>query len=226
MVKKLEAVIFDLDGVIANTVELYFIAGKRLADELNVSYERQLNQRLQGLNRYKTVEIMLGSKLDLYTQEEIHEIGDRKSLYYRELLGSLSAKDLLPGMVEFLKELKTHDIKTGLASSSSNAHTVVEKLGIENYLDYIVDIKQIKHGKPSPEIFIAAAKGLSVDRRKCVAIEDGEAGLTGILKAEMFAVGVGAHKEMQRAHWQVDKTSEITYERLCEKWEEYQQGLD
>ncbi|MFN7252027.1 MAG: beta-phosphoglucomutase [Anaerobacillus sp.] len=219
--KKLAAVIFDLDGVIANTVELYFEAGKRLADELNVPYSRELNQKLQGLNRYKTVEIMLGDKVNLYSEAEICSHGDLKSEYYRELLETLSEKDVLPGILDFLNEIKEFRIKTALASSSSNADLVLKKLGVEKYIDYVVDIREVKNGKPSPEIFLLAAEGLGIAPHNCAAIEDGEAGLAGIMATEMFSIGVGKHKEMAKANWYIESTTELQLNTLLEKWGDF-----
>jgi beta-phosphoglucomutase len=219
--KQLEAIIFDLDGVIANTVELYYVAGKRLADELNVPYSRELNQKLQGLNRYKTVEIMLGDKVNLYSKDEICLFGDRKSEYYRELLETLSEKDIHPGILDFFKEIKKSGIKTALASSSSNACIVLKKLKIEKYIDYVVDIREVKNGKPSPEIFLLAAEGLGVAPSNCTAIEDGEAGLAGIIGTEMFSIGVGNDKEMAKANWHIETTTELQLNTLLEKWGEF-----
>ncbi|OIJ11816.1 beta-phosphoglucomutase [Anaerobacillus alkalilacustris] len=217
--RALHAVIFDLDGVIANTVEHYYHAGKRLADEINIPYDRELNQKVQGLNRYKQVEIMLGDKFKDYSEEQIRELGDRRSLYYREKITTFSSKDVLPGMVDLLIELKEKQIKTALASASSNAFEVVEKLGVRKYLDIIVDIKKIKNGKPDPEIFLTAANLLNVEPINCVAIEDGEAGLTGILQTDMFSIGVGKHEAMRKADWRVMSTDEITLNRLLHEWE-------
>jgi beta-phosphoglucomutase len=216
--EKLEAVIFDLDGVIADTVELYYLAGKRLADEVGVEFDRDLNQRLQGLNRYIGVEMMLGDKLKDYSKEQIRLLGDQKSDYYRELIGTLSVEHLLPGMKELLEELKKAEIKTAIASSSSNAVVVIDKLRINELIDHIVDITKLKKGKPDPEIFVTAAQELQVPEANCVAIEDGEAGLSGILQTDMFAVGVGEHKAMQQADWNVETTKEITLEKLQENF--------
>lgn len=218
MNKKLEAVIFDLDGVIADTVELYYQAGKRLADEIEVPFNREINQRIQGINRYAGMEIMLGERLTEFSNKEVLRLGDLRSTYYRELIETISAEHVLPGMSEFLQELKKAGIKTAVASSSSNAVVVIKKLGVAELIDQIVDIKKVKKGKPDPEIFLTAAKGLGVAPRNCVAIEDGEAGLAGILETEMFSVGVGPHKEMKKAAWHVQSTNEITYKKLQEKW--------
>ncbi|MCD8501971.1 MAG: beta-phosphoglucomutase [Bacillaceae bacterium] len=210
----LKAVIFDLDGVIADTIELYYKAGKKLAQEIEVPYDRKLNQKLQGINRYKAVELMLGEKLKAYSREQIVELGDRKSRYYKESLPTISPEFLLPGIKPFLEELRNQQIKAAIASSSSNAVEVLTKLEVKPFFDYIVDIKKVRQGKPDPEIFLTAARGLGVCPRHCAAIEDGEAGLEGILKTDMFSVGVGTHKAMRCADWNVSSTAQLSLDEL------------
>jgi beta-phosphoglucomutase len=219
MHKSLKAVIFDMDGVIADTVEFYYRANKKIADEIGVPFDRELNQKIQGLNRFKTIEIMLGDKNANYTYEEKLKLAERKNRYYLELIKDLNRSHILPGILELLKELKEKRIKTAVASSSSNAKTVLTRLGIMDCFDYIVDIAKIKKGKPNPEIFLTAAQELRVSPNCCAAIEDGEAGLKAIQEAGMFSVAVGAHLASSPAHWHVLSTKEITLKKLIERFE-------
>lgn len=213
-----KAVIFDLDGVIADTIDLYYEAGKKLADEIGVSYSRELNQKLQGINRYTSVKIMLGEKAHLYTKDEIFDLGNRKSQYYRDLLPTINPNYLLSGIKPFLQELKDQTIPMAIASSSSNAVEVLMRLEVKHFFDFIVDVKKLTKGKPDPEIFLTAAQGLGVSPGDCVAIEDGEAGLAGILKTDMFSIGVGKHEEMKRAHWNVSSTKQLSFLELVSRF--------
>lgn len=129
----IEAVIFDLDGVIADTVELYYIATKRVADEIGVPFDRQLNQKLQGMSRQAMVEALLGEKAREWSEEEKRALGDRRGQYYRELIEQLSPNDVLPGMLALLCDIQRDGVPMALASSSSNARTVVERLGVRSF---------------------------------------------------------------------------------------------
>jgi beta-phosphoglucomutase len=217
---KLQAVIFDMDGVIADTVELYYQANKRTADRMEAPFTRELNQQLQGISRFKTVEYMAGLSGRPFSAGQLAELAEAKNRHYKQLIQQLSLNDVLPGIRELLRELKGSSIKTAVASSSSNAFTVLERLALVDQFDFIVDIKTIQRGKPDPEIFMKAADGLGVPYANCAAIEDGEAGLAGIKRAGMFSVGVGAHEAMKEADWHVPSTGEITLAELLKRYGE------
>ncbi|MGX1982121.1 beta-phosphoglucomutase [Thermolongibacillus altinsuensis] len=222
---KLEAVIFDLDGVIADTVELYYIATKRLADEIGVPFDRTLNQKLQGMSRLSMVEALLGDQANEWTDEEKVALGNKRGEYYRQLIEQLTPHDVLPGMLQLLQDIREEGVKIGLASSSSNASFVVERLQVRSFFDYIVDVKTIKKMKPDPEIFLKAAQGLGVVPHHCVAIEDGEAGLRAIKETDMFSVGIGKHLTDLQPDWLVHSTAEITWSELKERFEHKKAGL-
>jgi beta-phosphoglucomutase len=117
----------------------------------------------------------------------------------------------LPGKKELLDELRANEIKIGLASASRNAPAIIEVLGIKKYINYIVDPSKIKKGKPSPDIFLAAAKFLDVEPQLCVGIEDAEAGIEAIKVAGMFAVGVGSYESMKKADLIVENTEKLKF---------------
>ncbi len=214
----IEAVIFDLDGVIADTVELYYIATKRVADEIGVPFDRQLNQKLQGMSRQAMVEALLGEKAREWSEEEKRALGDRRGQYYRVLIEQLSPSDVLPGMIDLLRDIQRDGVPMALASSSSNASVVVERLGVRSFFDVIADVKTITRMKPDPEIFLTAAKHLYVDPRFCVAIEDGEAGMKAIKQTNMFSVGIGNHLASLSPDWLVQRTEQLTWDELKVKF--------
>ncbi|AKS39706.1 beta-phosphoglucomutase [Anoxybacillus gonensis] len=214
----IEAVIFDLDGVIADTVELYYIATKRVADEIGVPFDRQLNQKLQGMSRQAMVEALLGEKAHEWSEEEKRALGDLRGQYYRELIEQLSPSDVLPGMMELLCDIQRNGVPMALASSSSNAHVVVERLNVRSFFDVIVDVKTITRMKPDPEIFLTAARQLRVDPSHCVAIEDGEAGMKAIKQANMFSVGIGVHLASLSPDWLVQRTTQLTWDELKKRF--------
>ncbi|MCG8498849.1 MAG: beta-phosphoglucomutase [Firmicutes bacterium] len=196
---QVEAVVFDLDGVITDTAHYHYRAWKKLADELNIYFDEAINERLKGVDRLSCLDIILERAAKQYTEQEKNLLANRKNEYYKQLIKTMPSSDILPGALDVLKALKERGIKTGLASVSKNAFTVVEKLDIKAYFDYIVDAKTIKRSKPDPEIFLTAAERLNVHPEKCIGVEDAEAGVQAIKAAGMYAVGVGDPSNLHEA---------------------------
>ncbi|SFE16643.1 beta-phosphoglucomutase [Thermoanaerobacter thermohydrosulfuricus] len=192
-------VIFDLDGVITDTARYHYLAWKKLTDELGIYFDEVINERLKGVSRLQSLEIILEKSDKKYSQEEKEYYANKKNEYYKEMIKKITPEDLLPGVERFIEELKKRDIKTAIASVSKNAFTVVENLKIKDKFDYIVDANEIKHGKPDPEIFLNAAEHLGIPPEKCIGIEDSAAGITAIKKAGMYAVGVGNPETVKEA---------------------------
>lgn len=197
--RKYEAVVFDLDGVITDTASLHYVAWKRLADELGIYFDKSINELLKGVDRMSSLEIILQRAEKEYSGEEKAAMADRKNEYYRQLLLQMSPDNILPGAKELLHKLKSLQIKTALASASKNAFTVIERLSLRDFFDYIVDAEKVRHGKPDPEIFITAAKGIEIPCEKCIGVEDSNAGIRAIKSAGMFAVGVGSPLTLSEA---------------------------
>ncbi|SDF31756.1 beta-phosphoglucomutase [Thermoanaerobacter thermohydrosulfuricus] len=192
-------VIFDLDGVITDTARYHYLAWKKLTDELGIYFDEVINERLKGVSRLQSLEIILEKSDKKYSQEEKEYYANKKNEYYKEMIKRITPEDLLPGVERFIEELKKRGIKIAIASVSKNAFTVVENLKIRDQFDYIVDANEIKHGKPDPEIFLNAAKHLGIPPEKCIGIEDSAAGIAAIKKAGMFAVGVGNPETVKEA---------------------------
>ncbi|KYG29301.1 beta-phosphoglucomutase [Alkalihalobacillus trypoxylicola] len=213
----IKGVILDMDGVIANTLELQFEVNLELAKKLNIDFTREDNQLLQGLSRRETVKSMI-KRSDLEMDHNlIEELSTLKNDRYQKLIQNLTKEDIMPGMESFIKELYQRNIPIAVASASQNAKKVIHSLQLESYISYIVDVKTLKKGKPDPEIFLTAAKAIQIEPRDCVAVEDGDAGMLGILKTEMFSVGIGNSEILQKANWTIPNTSELTYKRLINK---------
>ena len=192
-------VIFDLDGVITDTARYHYLAWKKLADELGIYFDEVINERLKGVSRLESLEIILEKSDKKYSQEEKEYYANKKNEYYKEMIKRITPQDLLPGVERFIEELKKRGIKTAIASVSKNAFTVLENLKIKDKFDYIVDANEIKHGKPDPEIFLNAAKHLGIPPERCIGIEDSAAGITAIKRAGMYAVGVGNPETVKEA---------------------------
>ena len=210
---RLRAVVFDLDGVLTDTAERHYLAWGRLATEEAIPFDRELNERLKGVSRMESLEIILdraGRATD--DPRERVRLAERKNAYFGELIAGITPHDLLPGMGELLAELRAAGIRTAIASMSHNVYEVVRRLGIEDQVDAIVDPATLVKGKPDPEIFLAAADLLGVRPDDCVGIEDARAGIEAITAAGMAAVGVGVG--LPGAAWTVDDTRLLTLARL------------
>ncbi|MFA9557012.1 beta-phosphoglucomutase [Evansella sp. AB-rgal1] len=219
MKQPFHAVIFDLDGVLADTVKFHFHATKQVADEEGLPFTEEMNQKYQGQNRAVLIEALVNQTNKHYSSLEKEQLGIRKNLYFQQLISTLTKEDILPGMYSFLMSLKKENIKIAVASSSSNARTTLENLEIIHLFDHIVDIRKIKELKPNPEIFMKAADYLGISHHKCIVIEDSEAGIKAIKRASMFSVGVGNHQGVKQADWHVINTEEITMDHLIRKYQ-------
>jgi alpha,alpha-trehalose phosphorylase len=194
-----QALIFDLDGVLADTAHLHMAAWKRLAGELGLPWNDAIGEKLKGVDRAASLEIVLGDAASKYTNEQKQEFADRKNGYYRTAIATFSAKDLLPGAHAALLAARAAGLKVALASASRSARELVERMGIEKLFDLVVDSATISRAKPDPEIFQRAAAALGVDPTACLGIEDAQAGIAAIKSAGMAALGVGDAQLLNQA---------------------------
>ncbi len=221
---KLEAVIFDLDGVITDTAEYHYRAWQKLANEVGLSFDRAVNERLKGISRMDSLEVILEHSQRQFTPEEKLQLAQRKNEYYLQFVLEMTPQDLLPGAAQLLKALKREGILIALASASKNAPTVLDKLGLADWFDAVVDPAKLQKGKPDPEIFMRAADLLRVPVTHCVGVEDAEAGIEAIHAANMWAVGVATPGAMAKADWPVESLVEVTVQQL-RQWMEGGPGL-
>ncbi|MCD5325998.1 MULTISPECIES: beta-phosphoglucomutase [Pontibacillus] len=212
--KEIKAIIFDLDGVITDTAEYHYLAWKQLADDLGIPFDRIFNERLKGVSRMDSLQMILDHGGIVLAEEEIEALAHKKNEHYKTFIGKITPDDLLPGILPFLTQVRAAGIPTALASASKNARPVIRQLRIESYLDTVVDAASVERGKPDPEIFLKAAQQLNVNPEQCVGIEDAEAGVKSIKTAGMFAVGVGTKTAMAEADWIIDHPSQLTLEAL------------
>ncbi|GAB2534855.1 beta-phosphoglucomutase [Rhodanobacter koreensis] len=186
-----KALVFDLDGVLADTAHLHHAAWKRLTDEIGLPWNDGIGEKLKGVDRAASLEIVLGEAAAGYTREQKQQLADRKNAYYRKAIETFSARDLLPGALATLKAARKAGLKVALASASRSAGELVERMGIGEFFDHIVDVSTIARAKPDPEIFQRAAAALGVDAADCLGIEDAQAGIAAIKSAGMAALGIG-----------------------------------
>lgn len=192
-----EAFIFDVDGVLTDTVELHYLSWERLAHEEGIPISRDINDRIRGLTRPVSLGIFLGARV--VTDEQAEDYLERKNQYFLELLAGLTEADLLPGVLPLLQELKSAGLKIGIGSASKNAREVVCRLGIDAYIDAYSDGCVVERSKPAPDVFLTAAELLGVPPESCVVVEDAEAGVEAAHAAGMAAIGVGPRSRLAAA---------------------------
>jgi beta-phosphoglucomutase len=208
------AVIFDLDGVIVSTDEFHYQGWQRLADEEGIYFDRKTNERLRGVSRLESLEIILEKADRNYSREEKAEMAERKNNYYRDFLHTLTPDDVFPGVMEMLKELKEKGIKIAIGSSSKNTPAILQKIGMESSFDAVSDGNQIKRSKPDPEVFLLAASKLQIPPGQCLVVEDADAGVEAAINAGMKCLAVGSASANPKAHLRANNLNEITVEQI------------
>ena len=204
-----KGVIFDLDGVLVSTDELHYEAWKAMADREGIYFDREINQRLRGVSRMDSLEIILERAERVYSQEEKDELAAYKNGLYVTLLDTLTEADVLPGVAELLSALAERDVLLAVGSSSKNAKKILEKTGLTNRFRAIADGTDITRSKPDPEVFLCAAKKLGLAPADCAVIEDAQAGIEAASAGGMLACAIGDGCKSDKADIRLDSISEL-----------------
>lgn len=212
--RKISAVIFDLDGVIVSTDEYHFRAWKQLADAEDIPFNREDNERLRGVSRMDSLGIILENSVRSYSGVEKREMAARKNSIYRSLLVKLSPSDILPGVMEMLDGLRVRGIKRAIGSSSKNAGSILEAIGLDKTFDEVVDGSDISRSKPDPEVFTLAAERMEVPPEQCLVVEDAYAGVDAALAAGMSVLAIGSATAHQGATLKVEDFAKISVEEV------------
>jgi beta-phosphoglucomutase len=210
----IKACIFDLDGVIVDTAHYHFLAWKRLAKELGIELSEQQNEKLKGVSRMQSLEIILTLGDISLSAHEKELLANKKNSWFVDYVERMAPEEIFPGVKQLIQDLRTAGIKTGLASSSKNAKTVIQLLHIQQAFDVVVDGNMIMHSKPHPEIFLLTASKLGVDPKDCLVFEDAVAGVEAAIAAGMKCVGIGSPLELNHADLILAKTGEFKMSTL------------
>lgn len=213
---ELKALIFDLDGVLTDTAKYHFLAWKKLADELNMSFTEEDNELLKGVSRIESFKIILrvNGKLGAFGEAEMETLANKKNDYYKEMIEQLTPADILEGIVPLINEAKNNGIKCAVASISKNAPRVLELLGISDMFDYIADAALVSKPKPDPEIFLTCATSLGFAPEECVGVEDAQAGIESIHSAGMMSVGINVAVTSVAPDMILKSTAELNFEEI------------
>ena len=192
-----KGVIFDLDGVICHTDAYHYRAWKSLADSLGIYFDEKINNRLRGVSRMESLDIILEKANKSYSQDEKEVFANEKNKLYKFLLEEMSEKDLDIKVKSSLDALKIKGYKLAIGSSSKNAKLILKKLGLEDFFDVIVDGNDIKYSKPDKEVFEKAGIKLGLEASDCLVVEDAASGVEAAKNAKMAVAGIGAAAELE-----------------------------
>ena len=205
-----KAIIFDLDGVICFTDEYHYLAWKALADRLNIPFDRTVNNRLRGVSRMASLEIILeGYHGPALSEEDKLALATEKNDIYRDSLKQMSTADLSDEVRETLDALRARGLKLAIGSSSKNTPFILHQIGLEGYFDAVSDGNNITRSKPDPEVFLKAAEFLGMDPAVCIVVEDAVSGAEAGHAAGMKVACVGDAAANGAGDWNLNSFSEL-----------------
>lgn len=204
-----QAVIFDLDGVICHTDKYHYMAWKQVADELGIYFDEEINNRLRGVSRMDSFEIILEHYDGVMGGEEKLQYTTKKNEVYKELLKNMTPKDLSGEVRDTLHALREKGLKLAIGSSSKNAKFILGQLGLGDFFDAVSDGNNISHSKPDPEVFVKAAQFLGENPEKCLVVEDAKAGLEAAIAGGMECAAIGDAVSCGLATWNLTTFSDL-----------------
>lgn len=212
--KEIKACLFDLDGVVVDTAKYHYVAWKELANEMGFDFTEEDNERLKGVSRMASLDILLEIGGVEKTEEEKEKLATKKNTNYVELISKMTKEEVLPGVIDFFQDLKSNNIKIALGSASKNAVTILKRIDMLDYFDAIVDGNSVANAKPDPEVFIKGAEALDTEPAECVVFEDAAAGVEAAKNGGMACVGIGEASILNKADIVVPGFKNFSYESL------------
>jgi beta-phosphoglucomutase len=215
----IKACIFDLDGVIVDTAKYHYIAWRAMANELGFDFTPEQNERLKGVSRMDSLEILLNTGGIILDMKHKEELAKRKNELYLTYINNMNSNETMAGAREFLESCKRAGIPAALGSASKNAMTILTKLNLTDYFNVIIDGTHTSKAKPDPEVFLMGAEALGIDPQACVVFEDAEAGIEAALSVGMKCVGIGSQANLGRANIVISGLNQITLAELLKTFE-------
>lgn len=205
----MKGIIFDLDGVICSTDQYHYQAWKALADELGIYFDETINNRLRGVSRMESLEIILEKAKETYAEEEKLAFAEKKNNIYKELLKQMTTADLSEEVKNTLEELRNRGYKLAIGSSSKNTKQILKQIGLDGYFDAIADGTDITNSKPDPEVFLLAAVRLGFMPRECLVVEDAKAGIEAATRGGFKSAGIGEAAESKTVTYSMEKFADL-----------------
>lgn len=188
---KIKLIIFDLDGVIVSTDKYHYIAWKKIADKEKIEFNETINNRLRGVGRIDSLEIILENANKEYTTEDKQILANKKNEIYISLLSYLTPDDILPGVKLVMDSLRENGFKLAIGSSSKNTRPILRYTGLADYFDFISDGNNITRSKPYPDVFLYVTNNLKINPNETIVVEDAKAGIKAASLAGMIPAGIG-----------------------------------
>ena len=208
--------IFDLDGVIVDTAKYHYIAWKKLADQLGFEFTQEHNELLKGVSRKRSLEILLEIGNVEASEDQKAYWMEEKNKEYLTYIRKMTAKEILPDVPKILNFLKEEKHPIALGSASKNASEILERVGLLQDFDTLVDGTHVSKAKPDPEVFLIGAEALNVTPANCVVFEDAVAGIEAAKAAGMLAVGIGDKEQLGDADYVFADFTEISEEFIAQ----------
>ena len=204
-----KGIIFDLDGVICHTDQYHYQAWKKLANRLGIYFDETINNRLRGVSRMESLNIILERADKTYTEQEKEAFATEKNEVYKELLKQMTPEELSSEVKDTLEELRKRGILLSIGSSSKNAGFILNRLGLGDFFDAVSDGNNISHSKPDPEVFLKAAEFLKLPASECLVVEDAEAGLLAAKNGGMDSAAIGDAVKSDLPQYKLETFSDL-----------------
>lgn len=208
----IKALIFDLDGVLVDTAIYHYKAWKRLANHLGFDFTEEENEKLKGVSRVRSLELILEWGGVSKSAEEQKQLADLKNSWYVDMIQEMQPDEILPGAKNFLEAARAAGLKTALGSASKNSETILQKVGLTHLFDVIIDGNKVSASKPDPEVFLKGAEALGIAPKNCLVFEDALAGVQAALAGGMKVIGIGTAQNLPGANVVVAGLHEVSIE--------------
>ena len=211
---EIKACLFDLDGVVVDTARYHYLAWKKIADDLGFSFSLHDNERLKGVSRMESLDILLeigNINIDLKTKQEL---AATKNSLYVSYIQKMSPEEILPGVIRFLDELHNSGMLIALGSASKNAMSILDKINISQKFDAIIDGNKVSKAKPDPEVFLKGAIELGIDPQYCLVFEDAQAGIDAARNGGMHIIGIGQPENLTNAEFVIPGFETMNMDQL------------
>ncbi len=211
---KIKACLFDLDGVVVDTARYHYIAWKKIADDFGFNFSENHNERLKGVSRMDSLDILLDIGKITLEQDQKELLADKKNNLYVSYIREMTPDEILPGVIEFLDELRNHGILIALGSASKNAMTILDLINLTQKFDAVIDGNKVSKAKPDPEVFLKGALELGINPENCLVFEDAQAGIDAARNAGMHIIGIGQADNLKNAEFVIPGFENMNFDRL------------